>query len=187
MAGILSARDCNFSAPYLEERTVFGAARPGYDSKHVGINEVIAWVSFMQDEGVRRVCCLLTQKQLGYYGEENLVSTYVARFGAERVACVGIEDYHLCDVTQLTGRILPFLAKADCCGEKVVVHCSGGMGRTGHILAGWLVHKYGLSVKEALRSVESSGRCPREAVKCGNATMEQLYNLLEQCRKGHSD
>jgi len=37
-------------------------------------------------------------------------------------------------------KILPFLTQTEKLGEKVAVHCSGGSGRTGHVLPhGWLV------------------------------------------------
>lgn len=44
------------------------------------------------------------------------------------------------DFEALTGKILPFLLEADKQSEKVVVHCSGGVGRTGLVLAAWLVY-----------------------------------------------
>jgi hypothetical protein len=36
-------------------------------------------------------------------------------------------------------KAMAFLEAADEAGEKVVLHCSGGQGRTGLILAAWLV------------------------------------------------
>jgi protein-tyrosine phosphatase len=66
------------------------------------------------------------------------------------------------------------------------VHCSGGSGRTGHILAAWLVHHRGLSVDDALDAVISTGRNPWEAVHCGNATEEQLRCLLAGTGSQHA-
>jgi len=176
----------NFGPAFENERIVFGASRPGYPSKQVGINRVLEWISFMKDEDIKRICCLLTQTQFSYYEGQNLLSIYQGEFRQDHVASVEIEDYHLCDTYYLTERILPFLNKSDIDGEKVVVHCSGGIGRTGFVLAAWLVYKYGLSEKKALAAVVKSGRNPFEAVECGNATMDELYNLLRQCQKGNS-
>lgn len=36
-------------------------------------------------------------------------------------------------------KAMDFLEAADAAGEKVVLHCAGGQGRTGLILASWLV------------------------------------------------
>ncbi|MEK0178332.1 hypothetical protein [Microcoleus anatoxicus] len=48
-------------------------------------------------------------------------------------------DFELVDRDILLDRILPFLASANSRGERVVFHCAGGIGRTGQVLAAWLV------------------------------------------------
>jgi protein-tyrosine phosphatase len=159
-----------------EEAVVFGAQRPGYGSESVDAAHVRDWVSFVHKNGVRRVCCLLPEKQLAYY-RVDLLSTYREAFGQSNVCHVPIEDYHLCDHTTLEGTILPFLAASGAAGIPAVVHCSGGLGRTGHVLAAWLVRHRGLSVDEALEIV-SRERNPREAVASGYATEKELRCLL---------
>jgi hypothetical protein len=41
------------------------------------------------------------------------------------------------------------LDDADQAAEKVAVHCSGGIGRTGQVLAAWLIHARGYTVEAA--------------------------------------
>jgi protein-tyrosine phosphatase len=46
-------------------------------------------------------------------------------------------------------KILGALNAADAAGEKVVIHCSGGSGRTSLGLGLWLAAKHGLSAEQA--------------------------------------
>ena len=62
-----------------------------------------------------------------------------------------------------------------------MIHCWGGNGRTGHVLAAWLVAARRLSSMEAIEAVEATGRLPREAVLAGNATLDELIELLGSC------
>jgi hypothetical protein len=74
--------------------------------------------------------------------------------------------------------------------QRVLVHCSGGLGRTGHVLAAWLVYGRGLGADEAIDAVVTTGRRPGEAIDAGNARTDDLRDLLRQCRAwrdGQSD
>ena len=145
-----------FAAAWEHEPIVFGASRPGYSNK-----QVLDWVEFMKCQGIKRVCCLLPDNQLARYSA--LLDTYQQEFGIIHVCWAPIADFHLSDKETLTKKILPFLADAEKLGEKVVVHCSGGIGRTGHVLAAWLVSGRGLSNKAAITAVKRTGRNPYEA------------------------
>lgn len=171
-----------FAAAQKDESIVFGAARPGYLDA-----EVEAWINFMKEQDINKVCCLLCDKQLARYS--NLLGTYQQKFGTNNVCWAPIEDFHLSDIENLTQKILPFLREADQQGDKVVVHCSGGIGRTGHILAAWLVNSRGLSNKAAIDAVKKNGRNPYEFVIAASArgenplkALDELNFLLNNCR-----
>jgi protein-tyrosine phosphatase len=175
-----------FAAAGENETIVFGAARPGYSH-----NEVQAWIQFMKGQGIRRVCCLLPDSQLARYS--NLIGTYQQEFGSQQVCWTPIEDFCLCDLEILTGKLLPFLAEADKQAEKVVVHCSGGIGRTGHVLAAWLVSCRGFSHQAAIASMLKTGRNPYEAAiasllkgKNPFQAVAELHRLLDRKHKEQS-
>jgi protein-tyrosine phosphatase len=163
-----------FGAATPQEPIVFGARRPGYPSHRVPQAEVDDWIAFMQRQGIQRVVCHLPDSQLAYY--DHLLESYRQAFGADRVCWAPIRDFHLADVRTLTETILPFLAQAERCNEKTVVHCSGGIGRTGHVLAAWLVSFRGMSNQAAIDAVRRTGRDAQESGDPG------LGALLDTCR-----
>ena len=146
-----------FSAASENESIVFGSARPGYSNKKVN-----QWIEFMQSREIKRVCCLLPESQLARYS--NLLDIYRQAFGIDQICWAPIEDFHFADPEVLMHQILPFLAAANQNHEKTVVHCSGGIGRTGHVLAAWLVAGRGLSHKDAIVAVKQTGKNPYEAI-----------------------
>jgi protein-tyrosine phosphatase len=172
----------NFGPASVDERIVFGAQRPGYPDTQVDDAPVGAWIEYLRANGIRRVCCLLNDGQLVYYTD--LLGDYRRAFGAINVCHAPIEDFQLCDAATLTQVILPFLAESDGLRQPVVVHCSAGSGRTGHVLAAWLVHHYDMSAEDALRTVRvvpGTWRNPLEAVD-SEERRQQLDDLLKTCR-----
>lgn len=176
-----------FAPASADELIVFGAARPGYSHQ-----QVRDWIEFMKHQNIQRVCCLLTAHEQANYG--NLLDIYYHEFGNQQVCWAPIEDYHLSDLATLTQKILPFLIAADQQKEKVVVHCAGGIGRTGHVLAAWLASVRGFSNQNAIAAVKKTGRNPHEAALAGVfrgrnilKVFSELDKLLNDCRLAAQD
>jgi protein-tyrosine phosphatase len=154
------------------EPTAFGACRPGQSRE-----EIAEWIAFMKTNGVGRVCCVIPGEYLANE-QVDLLAAYREAFGAENVLHAPVADFSLCDEQTMAGRILPFLLEADVRGVRAVVHCWAGMGRTGHVLAAWLVRGRGMAPDAALSAVVAMGRNPFESIQYGGATEEDLYTLL---------
>ena len=171
-------------APASEnEFIVFGSARPGYSNE-----QVTEWIEFMQSQDIQRVCCLLPESQLTRYS--NLLDVYRQTFGFGQVCWTPIEDFRFATPQSLIHQILSFLVLADQLQAKVVVHCSGGIGRTGHVLATWLVVGRGLSNKAAISTVKRTGKNPYEAIIAAPfqgrnpwKVAAELNTLLNECNQ----
>ena len=171
----------NFGPAIRGEITVFGASRPGYSDQNVSPAEVQDWTRFMQDSGIESVVCLLPKSQLAYY-REDLLQSYREAFGSDNILHAPIEDFHISTLENVKS-VLGFLKESEAHSKKVVVHCSGGIGRTGHILAAWLVHARGFGVHEAIEAIKKShpSRNPLEAVGTCGITQDTVVDLLRGC------
>lgn len=158
-----------------DEPIAHGACRPGYAPGSPQEGAIDHWATAMRDAGIERVCCLLHRPQLARYLD--LLGRYESLFGPDRVCHAPVKDYHLADPATVD-RVVSFLRAADRADEPTVVHCAAGLGRTGHLLAAWLVRGRGYEPGAALATVEAMGRTPREAVRFGNATESELRRRI---------
>lgn len=169
----------NFAQASPLDQTVYGASRPGYGlTSNIQDIDVNTWIEAMSNAGITRVIVLLDDRQMAYY-ENNLLTQYKSKF--IKVDWIPIADFGLPTLQDLR-LILKALAAAQDAGDKVVVHCSAGMGRTGLSLAAWLVCRHGIPAAQAVKSIvdfaasQGASRCPTEAT----GAQELLESLTPQ-------
>lgn len=155
---------------------VYGSCTPGWHSAAAHEQALSDWIAFMQRAGIERVVCLLPGRQLAESGAN--LDRYADAFGESNVLHAPVPDHHLLPEWLLTGEILPFLARAREDEDPVVVHCLAGIGRTGQVLAAWLVYSRDYGPERAISTVQHHGRDPTDAVRTGNATEGELLELL---------
>jgi protein-tyrosine phosphatase len=165
------------------EKLIFGSQRPGNPGKFILRQVVDDWVAFMKGQGIQRIVCLLPEEELKYYPlEGGLLGLYAEVFGPDKVLWAPTPDMQL-PTGEAVRHILYFLHAAVEKKEKVVVHCSAGLGRTGLVLAAWLIYDHRMTERKAIRTVEEQNRSPREAVLYGNATEAELMKVLAVARE----
>src|SRR3972149_2537221 len=111
-------RPMNFGPASPFEQIVYGAERPGYDSKRVALTKVHEWIAFIKEQDIKRICCLLPENQLNYYDGIDLLTLYREKFGEGNICWADIEDGYLCNKDKLLKDILPFLKESDQKKEK---------------------------------------------------------------------
>jgi hypothetical protein len=157
------------------ESHVYGACSPGWHTDAERSAAVRDWIAVVREHDVLRVCSLLP-------AGDDPGAGYLARFrdafGSERVHHAPIPDGHLPAAQTLTEDVLPFLAASRDADERVVVTGLAGLGRTGVVLAAWLVAERDFRPAEAISTVLGAGRDPRAVIERGNATLADVHELL---------
>ncbi len=168
-----------FSSASNNEEIVYGAQRPGYSpySEEVSDEEVMEWIRYMRSQGVERVVVLLERSEIDRFYDGELLRFYGEEFGEENVLWSPVKDHRFVEEETFQEEILPFLENSVEADLPVVVHCSYGSGRTGHVLALWLNHGRDFNMRDALQIVYKSGRNPEEGLR--NESEEELYSLFK--------
>ena len=103
---------------------------------------------------------LTTLREHGVGALLSLTETAIPRGALERHGIVGlhlpVDDFHAPTTTQMLDA-LAFLDDARAMGTPVAVHCLAGQGRTGTVLAAYLI-RGGLSADQAIAEVRAI--CP---------------------------
>lgn len=134
----------NFGPASQRDSTLYTAQRPGHNpaDKHAPVTrrQLTDWMNFMQSQGIVHIIALLDENEVQIYPED-LLEVYAAHgFQGRRIEMRDLRAQK---------RIFRIIQSAQEKNERVVVHCTGGVGRAGRVAAGWLVERYGLSLEEA--------------------------------------
>lgn len=175
-----SGADAHRLAPAApDEEHVFGACSPGWHTAADRSDALADWIAVVRASDIERVCSLLPGD---HSPADSEVDGYADAFGEDNVLHAPVPDGRLASPARLKQEVLPFFDEAVAADERVVVHCLDGTGRTGQVLAAWLAHDRGYEPERAIETVEEMGRQPREPVRRGNATEQELRDLLTVVR-----
>ncbi len=149
----------NFGPSSHRMPLVFGMEAPGVPLKPGGSynepgsvpNDVVqCWIDHLKTNGISRTLCLLNSSELACYADPG----YKALCEASGIKPALVDAF----APGAKDGVLQALTEAYAAEENIAVHCSGGEGRTGLVLAACLVEKCGLSAEEAEREImETAG------------------------------
>ena len=159
----------NFGPASTRDSIVYTCERPGMSSStnadgsgepgSIPESSVGEWVEFMKENNVKRVLTLLDPNEIELY-ERPLESIYKKHGFTFAHVPMGEPD--------AVDRVLTALEEASAANERIIAHCTHGMGRSGRVSAAWLVHKYGLSAEDATKEVMTAAETS-SIVRLGNA------------------
>jgi protein tyrosine phosphatase (PTP) superfamily phosphohydrolase (DUF442 family) len=146
----------NFGPASSRDSVVFTCERPGGETrsgdKIQTLEKVREWKNFMShlDRNIQHVMILLGDDELSDYDEPGLVQAYKA---------VGVQIHHIPFASEKSfSKIMTVLDQVAEKKERIVIHCTHGMGRSGRVAAGWIAHKYGLSPEDATEEALAAAR-----------------------------
>jgi protein-tyrosine phosphatase/nicotinamidase-related amidase len=110
----------------------------------------------LTEQQVGAVVCMVPSEELELYGAGSLLQAYSGR--GLPFLHKPVVDQKACSVEELEA-LVRWIDEQLTKGRNVMVHCVGGLGRSGFALAGFLVSR-GLTAEEAIRVVRKT-RSPR--------------------------
>ncbi len=116
--------------------------------------------------------------------KDDKLSPYSNMIGEATHLQFPIKDASVPESTKLTTTVLDTIDKYIEQGEMVYVHCWGGVGRTGVIIACWLARHGYKGDKTLSRLRELWQQCPKSKIKQSPETFEQekyILNFAENC------
>lgn len=158
----------NFGPASSRDDLVWTSQRPGGDPSGNETSRVVdtqaqvdEWVTFMTtpERNIRHVFILMSDQELQVYDSPGLIQAYQdAGMVVHHTPYAAPKSYRtiMADLDKIKN------AAVDATGgstiERCVAHCTHGMGRSGRVAAGWLVHNYGLTAEEAVQEALETAR-----------------------------
>ncbi|KAJ3613841.1 hypothetical protein NHX12_020086 [Muraenolepis orangiensis] len=107
----------------------------------LGLPRIPQEYQYLLDQGIRHLVCLCESTPPDHHSRPQL-----------RLHHIGVVDFTPPSPEQLDA-VLSIVEEANAKGEGVAVHCMHGLGRTGTVLACYLVGRRGLSGADAIREI----------------------------------
>ena len=123
----------------------------------------------MKEQGVTHVISLITANEFTKYGVEDLFDSYEK--AGFVVKCLPILDHGTCSVNDMND-ITEWISERLNDGATIMVHCIGGLGRSGLVSGAYLVSK-GLPAEKAMRIVREA-RSPK-AIEPSQVQFLRMY------------
>lgn len=148
------------------------------------------FVKIMKERNIKMVIVLLTDKEMIEWYGQSLPGFY--RKHGLRVVHFPIRDFSVPDSLESFDNLEEKLSQ-EITNNDVLVHCAGGLGRTGMVIAGLAIHR-GRSAEEAIQLVrrmrEGSVEAPEQEkfLKQYSSSLElkeNLHNILKNIRRSH--
>uniref|UniRef100_A0A6T6M269 Tyrosine specific protein phosphatases domain-containing protein n=1 Tax=Rhodosorus marinus TaxID=101924 RepID=A0A6T6M269_9RHOD len=154
------------------DEIVYTCERPGGNKKNdapgaTPQDEIDEWFTFMKDHDVKRVMCLLDDNELAFY-----TSSLFDMYKENGMICTHVPMKS----ENARDNVFKAMTDAENAGEKIVIHCTGGKGRSARAATSWLVTKYGLSASDATDEAIQAAR-EKDVIRLGN------YEKLEKWMK----
>ena len=119
--------------------------------------DLVADIAVIKNAGIKSVVTLLSNPEFSEYGVAGLLDVY-RDAGLEVMHCA-VKDQGI-PTPEQAAEVLAFMKQATDAGKKILVHCVGGLGRTGLIAAAYLKTFASINGDEAMRRVRAV-RSPR--------------------------
>ncbi len=133
----------------------------------------------IKKEGIKNILSLITEQELFDYGVSDLKSIFQSN--NLNHLHISILDQRVPSIPQLE-LILDWIEDKISRNEKVMIHCVGGLGRSGTIVAAYLMKKESFNKESAIQKVrESRGERAIESLEQIQFLMD-WENLLETSR-----
>lgn len=134
----------NFGPASTRDCVLFSAERPGNPpakADKIPDHQVIEWIDFMKEQNIHTVIALLDENELLNYEPTGLLTLY-QQYGLQ------------CHVQSMNDpraaqTLFHLLDQAEAAQQRVVTHCTGGIGRCGRVAGAWLMHRYQLTPAQA--------------------------------------
>lgn len=165
----------NFGPASHRDTILFSAERPGNPpgrTDKIPDDQVVEWIQFMQQQNIHTVIALLDANELDNYEPTGLLTLY-KKHGLQ---CQIQPMNH----PRAAQTLFSLFEHAEATQQRVVTHCTGGIGRCGRVAGAWLMHRYQLTAVEASQETLQCARDSGMIRACDPGQLQEWLKSQQQ-------